>query len=103
MRWGVISKKDHGPGGYAQHPMMRYEWVVCGTIWLALHDSIVLVLAAATLRVAMDYAAHHLFPHLQARINPGRHIHRLAPVVQRGAFLVPDLRVGQVSCAIVQS
>ena len=76
---------------------------MCAMIWLALHDSIVLVLAAATLRAAMDYAAHHPFPHLRVRIDPGRHIHRLAPAVQRVAFLVPDLRVEQVSCAIVQS
>lgn len=103
MRWGGISKGDHGRGGHAQHPVKRFEWVVCGTIWLALHDSIVPVLAAATLRAAMDYAAHHLFPHLRVRIGPGRHTHRLAPAVQRGAFLVPGLRVEQVSCAVVQS
>ena len=79
--------------------MKRFERVVCGTIWLALHGSTGLVLAAATLRAVMDYAAHHL--HLRVRIRPGRHI--LAPAVQWVAFLVPDLRVEQVSCAIVQS
>jgi hypothetical protein len=75
VRWRGLSKENHGRGGYAQQPVKRLEWVACGMIWLALHDSIVLVLVAATLRAAMDYAAHHLFPHLQVRTGPGRHIH----------------------------
>lgn len=76
---------------------------MCGLIWLVLHDSIVLVPAAATLRAVMDYAVHHLFLRLRVRIRPGRRIHRLSPAVQRVTFLVPDLQVEEVSCAIVQS
>ena len=89
--------------GYAQHPIKRFECVVCVLIWLELHDSIVLVPAAATLRAAMDYAADHLFLRQRVRIGPGRRIHRLALAIQRVTFLVPDLQVEEVSCAIIQS
>ena len=74
-----------------------------GMLWLALHDSIGLVLAAATLQVGMNYVALHLLPHLRVQIGADCRVHRLGPVVQRVVYPVPDHGVEQVSYVAGQS